>query len=101
MSSALEAVVNDRAADMAERDGERRFALPEHGGTVKLTRTRVRISKAGAAAAIRLYVSSGSLAKLRHALLRRRRLYASVQVEATDPVTGIEYILARRIALTR
>jgi hypothetical protein len=77
------------------------IALPEKGGTVKLTRARVRIGQAATAVAMRLYVPSRAVAKLRRAFLRHRRLYATVQVEATDPLSGIEYILSRRIALTR
>ncbi len=77
------------------------IALPGRGGTITLTKARARIVKTGAAVAIRLYLPSRRLPQLRHAFARRRQLYATVQVDAADPVSGIEYSVAQLIALVR
>jgi len=75
--------------------------LPGRRGTIKLIRARVAIAKVGVSIAVRLRVPGRALAALRQALGHRHRLSAVIQVEATDPASGIEYILSRRIGLTR
>jgi hypothetical protein len=77
------------------------IALPGRGGTANLTSTRARITQIGVAVALQIHVPSRTLSKLRNAFRHHRRLYASVQVDATDPVSGIEYSIARVIALVR
>jgi hypothetical protein len=77
------------------------IALPGTGGTITLTTARVRIARAGVAVAVQLHVPSRALLKLQRAFSHRRRLYATVQVNATDPLSGIEYSVSRLIALVR
>lgn len=77
------------------------IALAGGGGTIKLSTARVRIAKIGVIVAMQIHVPSRTLSKLRAAFRHHRRLYASVQVDATDPVSGIEYSVSRLIALVR
>jgi hypothetical protein len=77
------------------------IALPGRSGRVRLTSARVRIATVGVSVAVRLYVPRRALSALRRAFSHRRRLYATVQVDATDPSSGIEYSISRLIALIR
>jgi hypothetical protein len=75
--------------------------LPGREGTIRLIRARVAIAKVGVSTAVRLRVPGRALAALRRAFGHRHRLSAVIQVEATNPASGIEYVLSRRISLTR
>jgi hypothetical protein len=77
------------------------ITLPGRGGTANLTTARARIAQIGVAVAVQIHVPSRTLSKLRDAFRHRRRLYARVQVDGTDPVSGIEYSVSRLIALVR
>jgi hypothetical protein len=77
------------------------ITLPGRAGTVYLNAAHVHVATADVLVTMRLHVSSRGLARLRRAFAHHRRLYASIQVDATDPASGIEYLVSRRIALTR
>ncbi len=77
------------------------ITLPGRAGTINLARARVAIAQAGVSVAMRLRVPTRALAALRRAFAHHRRLRAVVQVDATDPASGIEYLLSRRITLIR
>ncbi len=70
-------------------------------GVVRLVRARVRVRPVARALTLRLRVTRGQIRALRPALAKHRRIYANVQVDASDPASGSSYALARRIALVR
>lgn len=78
-----------------------KIVLPGHEGTIRLAGARVRVARVAVAEPMQLRVPGRAIARLRAALARHRRVYATVQAEAADPASGIEYSLSRRIALVR
>lgn len=77
-------------------------ALRGAAGVVRLDGVRVHIRPIGRGVTVRLRVPRHRLGALRRALAKQhRRLYANVQVTASDPASGSSYALARRILLVR
>jgi hypothetical protein len=68
---------------------------------LRLEDARVHVAAATPAISVRLRVPRRKLKALRRAFRKHRRLYANVQVSASDPASGSSYALARRIALAR
>jgi hypothetical protein len=76
-----------------------RIVLPGRAGTIPLGSAQVRIARKEVLTAMALHVPRRMLARLRSAFRRHPHLDATVQIEATDPSTGIEYLLSRLIPL--
>ncbi|HEY2260422.1 MAG TPA: hypothetical protein VGH45_11945 [Solirubrobacteraceae bacterium] len=77
------------------------ISLRGSAGLVRLVGVRVHVRPVARAVTVRLRVPHRRLKALRRALAKHRRLYASVQVNASDPASGSSYVLARRVALSR
>jgi hypothetical protein len=61
----------------------------------------LQISNVGLPVPLRLRIPRKLIPSLRRAFATHRRLYAKVQVDARDPITGSSYAIARRITLVR
>lgn len=77
------------------------IALRGAAGVVRLVGARVHIRPIARGVTVRLRVPRHRLKALRRALSKHQRLYANVQVTASDRASGSSYALGRRIALVR
>lgn len=77
------------------------IALRVHRAVLRLANARVHVRGATASTTVRLRVPRRKLTALRHALAKHRRLYASVQINASAPANDSSFALARRIAVIR
>src|ERR1019366_709443 len=73
-------------------------ALPGAARSVPLLGKVARLG-AGATATLRLGLSKATLAALRRAFARHKRLYATVQIDAANPSNLSSFSLARRIGI--
>jgi hypothetical protein len=77
------------------------IALHVHRAVLRLADARVRVRAVTPAITLRLRVPRRKLKALRRAFAKHRRLYANVQVNASDPASATSFALARRVALVR
>ena len=77
------------------------IALHVHRAVLRLTGARVHVRAVTPTITVRLRVPRRKLKALRRAFAKHRRLYANVQVSASDPASGSSFALARRLALAR
>jgi hypothetical protein len=75
--------------------------LPGRGGRRALVAATVQISSVGLSVPLRLRIPHKLIPLLRRAFATHRRIYAKVEVDARDPITGRSYSIARRIGLVR
>lgn len=75
------------------------IAVPGAAHPFPLAGAAARLRALGATATLRLRLPRRTLAALRRAFARHARLYASVQIDATNASDGSSFLLARRVRI--